>query len=332
MTSLADEIRKPLRLGLVAAIVIAVLGVSLIVWNSLRPDEPAQEASSSALQRQEAGDSMSDGQSPSGDMDAPDESDNLTGPPDAPGGPSGIAEQSPLIAVFGVERYGETSRPDAVAVVGVEKQTANPLVISLEPDQSLGEVGSIASMYAEFGPEAVALFVGELLSLPLTQYVVLDYQVFESIVDRLGGVEVEVKEYIGVRSADGSLVTVQPGTHSLNGKEALAYIRYKWAGDERARLARQAEFLKGLRSRLSERSTISVLPSLIRDAFALIKTNVSLSSAVGVVESLRWSDMDRYRLIVITDEARGDDGFTSYWTPADFVRSAVGLDGAERVR
>ena len=174
--------------------------------------------------------------------------------------------------------------------------------------------------------------VGDFLSLPLTQYVVLDYQVFESIIDRLGGIEVEVKQPIGVRSADGSRVTIEPGVQRLNGKEALAYIRYKWAGDERARLARHADFLQGLRTRLSQKSTVGTLPSLIRDVFAMVRTNISLPAAAGMVESLRWAEMDRYRLVVVTEELSGDDDLMSYRTASDFASSALELEGVEGSR
>jgi len=340
----ADLAKIRSKLGLIAAILIVVLGTGLIVWHALRPDEPPdQQASSSILERVEGGDSAAgsagtspgEGQtsptSPSG-QDAGDTSKDQGAATGDSAGTAGVLGERPLVAVFGVERYGETSRPDAVAVIGIEKQTSDPVLISLAPDQPLRDVGSIESVYAEFGPEVVARLIGELLSLPLTQYVVLDYQVFESIIDKLGGIEVEVKQSIGVRSADGSRVAIQPGLRRLNGREALAYIRYKWSGDERARLARQAAFLQGLRARVSERSTIGALPSLVRDMFALIKTNISLPAAVGIVESLRWAEMDRYRLVVITDELRGDDDLTSYRTVSDFALSTLELEGVDGSR
>jgi LCP family protein required for cell wall assembly len=345
----ADLAKIRSKLGLIVAVLIVVLGTGLIVWHALRPEEPPeQQASSSALGRVQGGDtpagsagesvggsadpSSSDGQTSSSGQAAGETSKDLGGASGDSGGAAGALGERPLVAVFGVERYGETSRPDAVAVIGIEKQTSDPVLISLDPDQPLRDVGTIASVYADFGPEIVARLVGELLSLPLTQYVVLDYQVFESVIDKLGGIEVDVKQSIGVRSADGSRVAIQPGFRRLSGQEALAYIRYKWAGDERARLARQAAFLQGLRARLSERSTIGALPSLVRDVFALIKTNISLPAAVGIVESLRWAEMDRYRLVVITDELRGDDDLTSYKTASDFALSALELEGAESSR
>ena len=346
---MADLAKIRSKLGLIVAVLIVVLGTGLIVWHALRPEEPPeQQASSSALGRVQGGDtpagsagesvggsadpSSSDGQTSSSGQAAGETSKDLGGASGDSGGAAGALGERPLVAVFGVERYGETSRPDAVAVIGIEKQTSDPVLISLDPDQPLRDVGTIASVYADFGPEIVARLVGELLSLPLAQYVVLDYQVFESVIDKLGGIEVDVKQSIGVRSADGSRVAIQPGFRRLSGQEALAYIRYKWAGDERARLARQAAFLQGLRARLSERSTIGALPSLVRDVFALIKTNISLPAAVGIVESLRWAEMDRYRLVVITDELRGDDDLTSYKTASDFALSALELEGAESSR
>lgn len=359
---MASEARQSTRILLAASLLIVIIGAGLFWWFSRSTDEPVdQSAASTQLPRIEPnGSTGANGLAPSAQTEAVSSGDAASGSsvgPESPlgtviapqvatmsttGGRSGaqtsveVSSQTsdtsggvPLIAVFGVERLGETSRPDAIVVVGIDKETDDLLVVSLRPDEPIEQLGTIESVYADFGPAALARLIGELLSIPLTKYIVLDYGEFESVIDKLGGVEVEVQESLGVRRADGSLISVTPGTRNLNGEEALAYIRYMWAGDERSRLLRQARFLQALGSRLSQRSTVALLPSLVRDAFALIDTNITLPSALSMIEQLRWSDMGHYRLIVIAG-ARWDEGSVSaFRTPAEFTGSGIGFHGTD---
>lgn len=329
MTGLAENERKPSKLGLVALLVVIILGVGLYFWLFHEgEDRLDQSAISPSLQVQ--------GPSSSEAVEEPtvtgDDSlgDSSSDGAQGSAGPGAASSSAPVVALFGVERSGGASRPDAVAVLGLDRQTGNPIVVALQPDLELsGGEESIASAFARLGPLAVTRSIGTLLSVPLSQYIVLDYQVFESIIDRLGGIEVTVNETFAATSADGSRVVLRPGTQTLNGKQALAYVRYKWAGDETARLSRQAAFLQGLRSRLLRKEVVAMLPALVRDTFALVETNVTLTSALSIVDGLRWSEMGAYRLIVIADGVRSDGGFVVYRTPEDFVRSGIEFAGIE---
>lgn len=318
--------RKPFRLGLVVLVAVVVLGVGMYFWFSRGgEDGPDQATMSSQMQLTGTDPTGEESSATTGTISDSTQAD--VGQPDDPTSASGNA---PLVVVFGVETFGETSRPDAVAVIGIDRQTASPIVVSLQPDQEIGQGENITSAYERLGPLEVAKSIGSLLSLPLTQYIVLDYQVFESIIDRLGGIQVPVDEAFAATSADGSRVTLQTGTQSLDGRQALAYIRYKWAGDETARVARHAAFLQSLRSRLSQRDIIGMLPALIRDVFALVETNITLTSAVSMIEQLSWSEMSKYRLIVVADEVSGGGEFSVYRTPAGFAASGVEFAGIEQ--
>jgi LCP family protein required for cell wall assembly len=332
------------RILLAAALAIVVIGAGVYWWFSRSTDEPVdQTATSTQLHKTEPlGSNGAQGIAPSAQTGSVSSGGAATGaqelapsaqtPRAGSSSDSEVTGTAPLIAVFGVERLGETSRPDAVVVVGIDTRTDSPVVVSLRPDEPIEQLGTIASVYADFGPSSVTRLIGELLSIPLTQYMVLDYEEFESVIDKLGGVELEVQESFGVRRADGSLISIKPGTPNLNGEQALAYIRYKWAGDERARLMRQARFLQALGSRLAQRSTVALLPSLVRDAFALIETNITLPAAVAMVEQLRWSDMNNYRLVVIAGARWEEGNVSAFRTPAEFAESGIGFGGIEQAR
>jgi LCP family protein required for cell wall assembly len=324
VSDLAEVKRRPFRVALVALVAAIVLGTG-IYFQFFREGEPDQQVMSPQL-RLTGPDDAALGLTPTAETGS---DDGMVGT-DKPSEPLGASGSAPLVVVFGIERFGETSRPDAVAVIGVDEQTGCPIVVALRPDQELGDDRTIASAYERLGPLPVTKSIGSLLSLPLAHYITLDYQVFESMIDKLGGVQVAVDEAFAATSADGSRVTLKPGNQNLNGKQALAYIRYKWAGDETARMQRHAAFLQALRSRLSQRNIVVMLPSLIRDVFALVETNVTLTAALSIAEQMRWSEMSNYRLIVVADGVSGSDDFVVFGNPAEFVASGIRFAGVDQ--
>ncbi len=75
---------------------------------------------------------------------------------------------------------------------------------------------------------------------------------FEAIIDQIGGIEVDVKDYqleelnkyIGESTGGNDCPVTKTGLQTLNGKQALSYARIRYnTGDEFERTSRQQEVL-----------------------------------------------------------------------------------------
>lgn len=124
--------------------------------------------------------------------------------------------------------------------------------------------------------------VGNLLGIHVHYYVEVRFYGFIKLIDTVGGVDVDVKTAWYDPKYDGfELGTtgfgVTAGPHHLNGAEALAYARSRYApgGSDFARAARQQEILLALRNRILEGGALFTrLPELFDALSGLLTTDI----------------------------------------------------------
>ena len=104
------------------------------------------------------------------------------------------------------------------------------------------------SAYMLGGPELLLETVKETYNISIDKYIIINFWGFEAIVDYIGGIEVEVKDYqleelnkyIGESTGGNDCPVEEAGVQTLNGKQALSYARIRYnVGDEYERTDRQ---------------------------------------------------------------------------------------------
>jgi LCP family protein required for cell wall assembly len=127
-------------------------------------------------------------------------------------------------------------------------------------------VDRINAAYAECGPEGSLETVKALTGLPINYLVTVNFRGFRQIVDRLGGVWMDVdRRYFNDRGGPTGYATInlQPGYQLLTGQQALDFVRFRHTDSDLYRVARQQFFVKALKDRA--RSKIS--PTSVSDIF-----------------------------------------------------------------
>ncbi|WP_245550771.1 LCP family protein [Nocardia paucivorans] len=112
------------------------------------------------------------------------------------------------------------------------------------------------AVYAVGGPKCLVTTIQKMTGSTINHFIGIDFAGFESMVDKIGGVEVCVSRPL----IDGVLGSIleEPGRHRITGPTALNYVRARHVyGEERSdydRIARQQRFLASLlRGALSSR-------------------------------------------------------------------------------
>ncbi|ABS61055.1 LCP family protein [Fervidobacterium nodosum] len=218
--------------------------------------------------------------------------------------------QQLMVAVFGVDkRIGyEIPRSDTIMIVALDQKNKTIKIVSVMRD-ILVEIPNygkekLNSAYALGGPKLAITVLNKILGLSITKYVSIDFKTFEKIVDSIGGVDVEIKDYeveqfnISTRElnrVNGGVPaeTIQePGVYRLNGRQALAYARIRYAGNgDFERTSRQRYLL----SKIFEK--VKTLPIdkkmyLIEIIFENIETNIRPSELL----SLALINITNYKL------------------------------------
>lgn len=137
----------------------------------------------------------------------------------------------------------------------------------------------INAMYAYQGAEGLRRTVEELLGLPVDYYAVINLDLFENVVDALGGVEVNVPyRMLYADRAAGLRIDLQPGPQVLDGAAAAGFVRFRESprGDlDRLDNIKSLAFAMLQRVRDLNVRAVAVVPELVDVLFADVETNAS---------------------------------------------------------
>lgn len=185
-------------------------------------------------------------------------------------------------------RADEASRSDTIMVA---KSNGGLLAV---PRDTLVEVPGVGedklnAAFAYGGPELAVETLEEFTDLRINNYAVIDFGGVEEIVDSLGGITIGVEQPIAY-SMDGEYVEIPAGTQTLNGVQALGYVRYRGGPDaDIGRIGRQQKFLGALVREAISPSKLPSLPRTIRAVWRNVDTNMNpVESARFAVQMWLW--------------------------------------------
>ncbi|MGZ4111312.1 MAG: LCP family protein [Tumebacillaceae bacterium] len=184
----------------------------------------------------------------------------------------------------------------------------------------------INAAYANGGMDELKTTVKNLTGLSLDRYLMIDFPAFVQAVDAIGGVEFDVDKQI---TDPEHSVTVNPGKQVLNGRQALAVVRFRHEelGDI-GRVKRQQRFLAALGDKLKSSSLIDWMKGL-RAVSDSLQTDMTISEMGMLTTAMQGKDTK-----ITTNTVPGDflDLYgVSYWkVDADQLHALVaGMDSGK---
>ena len=169
-------------------------------------------------------------------------------------------------------RADEASRSDTILVTaagGHDGMLAVPRDTLLEIP-GLGE-DKVNAAFANGGPDLTVQTLEGFLDRRINNYVVLNFEGVEEIVNAMGGVTINVQEPVNLNG-----VSLSPGQQTLNGEEALAYVRYRGGPNaDIGRVGRQQEFMQEIMSQALSPTNLPQLPATISAVLGNVETNMN---------------------------------------------------------
>ena len=198
------------------------------------------------------------------------------------------------VVLLGIDtEEGNAGRSDAILLASIDRENNQIHLCSVARDSRVEIEGygqrKLNAAYAYGGGELTVQTLNENFGLQLASYVGVDFSGMADIVDRLGGVDVELAEgelsYLG--SAGQGL---SAGTSvRLNGKQAVAYSRIRYLDNDDVRTSRQREVLEGLLNQvrdLDEQECLVLMDQLLEQC----TTNLSQAQLTALLAQLTPKD------------------------------------------
>jgi len=199
------------------------------------------------------------------------------------------------IALFGVDRRNpsEEGRSDSLMILSIDKTHNKLKLSSIMRDTYIDLEGHgmniITHAYAYGGAALAVKTLNTTFDLNIKQYVTVDFEGLEKIIDAIGGVKVNIKSYelttmktVGITAS---------GTYNLNGKQALAYTRIRHQGNgDFERTTRQRTVLTAVYAKVKA-GGITKFPAVVSMLLPYTETNLDQTSIMKLGSSVLATDI-----------------------------------------
>lgn len=196
--------------------------------------------------------------------------------------------------------YTKNSRADTIMLMGLDLVNPHITAVSIPRDTKMtgpdGITGKINSIMSRGGPEMMMQTLSQHFGIPVDYYVVLKPDAVRSIVDKLGGVDVETLDEMNYDDSWGQLhIHLPKGKVHLDGAAAEGFVRFRKTepgqrhhkgpnleeGDLR-RAARQQQMIHAMVRAGMRPSNIVNLPSVIQTGFRQVETNLTQPQIIAI--------------------------------------------------
>ena len=193
----------------------------------------------------------------------------------------------------------EKGRSDTMMIATIDEKHRSIKLTSLARDTYVDIPGrgeeKLNHSYSYGGADLLMKTIEHNFHIDISNYVIVNFNSFSSIIDALGGVTVEVKEselkelnkYIpecfeaSNKKKNSQMKLIEkPGVQKLNGYQALSYSRIRKNDSAIERDNRQRKVLQSI---LNEVSTLNIfeIPKVINAVFPYIKTNMDFNDILN---------------------------------------------------
>lgn len=241
-------------------------------------------------------------------------------PDEKPLPPEQSAKVKPVsILLLGVDTRKESGglNTDVIMVATLNPVTKTASVVSIPRDTKVELKGyksrKINAYYAAFHSKdkdtanaEMKEFMGKFLDIPIDYISMINFQGFVDVVDALGGVDVNVDmDMRYVDKADGTNINLKKGFQTLNGEDALSFVRYRKSNTKNPtkgssdfdRNKRQSEVLHEMMRKLQTFDGITKVPAIIDSVGKNLKMDIQKEQIKDLITTYITMDKDKINFI-----------------------------------
>ena len=182
------------------------------------------------------------------------------------------------IALFGIDAEdGLTGRSDAIMILSIDENHGKLKLASIMRDSYVNIDGrgmdKINHAYAFGGPQLAVKTINSNYKLNIKDYVAVNFSTLPKLVDAVGGVYINNKDYELSELRDFGINST--GLQRLDGEQALMYARIRFVGNgDYERTERHRTILNSVFNKLMKQEKTKIL-STISDILPMVKTNLT---------------------------------------------------------
>lgn len=229
--------------------------------------------------------------------------------------------------VMGTDRSAKLT--DSIFLVTLNESEKNAHILQIPRDTYANytdkDYKKLNGAMNVLGENGVKDLLSEALGVKIDFFVILDLSCLRSVVDAIGGVDVDIPQDMHYSDpAQGLEIHLPAGMHRLDGVKAEQFVRYRsgYVNADLGRLDAQKLFMQAFAKKCCA-LTASQMLHVTGLALTKLQTDVGLPEAIRVVSALRECDTDNIPMATLAGQAvQGKSGAWYY---------AVNREGACRM-
>lgn len=189
-------------------------------------------------------------------------------------------------------RPGETEyRADSIILARVDPAQKRVTLLSIPRDTYVTWKGSqmkINAVHFYNGAAGMVQIVNELCGVKISHYAEVNFDGLAGITNAVGGVTVDVDQYMRDTENFSGVTELYAGRQTLNGEQALFYTRcrYAFADSDYTRMRHQRTFIKALLSQVLSSGDPVKIASIINSVADMVVTDLSVSDAISLASQM----------------------------------------------
>jgi LCP family protein required for cell wall assembly len=234
------------------------------------------------------------------------------------------------------EAKGTPSRSDTLMLVRADPGGKTVSLLSFPRDLRVdiycpGQAtyrDKINAAYSNCGAQGTLETVRKLTGLPINYIITVNFRGFRQLVDKLGGVwmDVDRRYYNNQGGPSGyAKINLQPGYQLMTGYKALDFVRFRHTDSDIYRNARQQQFVRAFKNQIDSAFSLTKLPQVIK----IVTSNVEVGQGGG--KNVSAKTVLSYGLLayslppghVFQERIEGLEGFSDLTTSQDNIDRAV---------
>ena len=230
-----------------------------------------------------------------------------------------VKDETFSIYISGIDVYGpisSKSRSDVNIIATVNPNTKQILLTNTPRDYYVpipgvsGEGKDKLTHAGIYGVEKSMATLGQLYGIEIPFYARVNFTSLITMVDLMGGVDVDSEVAFTTDGAGGAIINVQKGTNHFNGEQALAFARerYSLEGGDNQRGKNQMAVIQAMFKKMITPEMLMKAPTMISEISDSVETNMSMDQIQKLIQS-QLSSGGSWTIKSVAAEGTGDSQY-----------------------
>ena len=161
-----------------------------------------------------------------------------------------------------------------------------------------------------YGVEKSMATLGQLYGIEIPFYARVNFTSLITMVDLMGGIDVDSEGAFTTDGAGGAIISVQKGMNHFNGEQALAFARerYSLEGGDNQRGKNQMAVIQAMFKKMITPEMLMKAPTMISEISDSVETNMSMDQIQKLIQS-QLSSGGSWTIKSVAAEGTGDSQY-----------------------